>query len=130
MRVYKLDALDNIPSKLRKAIQNQNIDAWVMENVLFVPFCQVMDILVEHEKKRGGRIIDVEQDSGEEIRQHLYELSYAIDTYSAAQDYKSLRKTHYDNIDWIQRHGLTGEYYKVFFEHLMGERSYENQTEN
>ena len=51
--------------------------------------------------------------SEEELKQHLYELSYALDTYSAEKDYVALRKAHYDNIEWLHKHGLTDEYYEL-----------------
>ena len=51
----------------------------------------------------------------EELKKHLYELSLALDKYSAGKDYVALRRTHYDNLEWIQNHGLTDEYYKVLF---------------
>lgn len=51
----------------------------------------------------------------EELKDHIYELSYALDTYSAGKDYVALRRTHYANIEWLQEHGLTNEYYNVLF---------------
>ncbi len=60
--------------------------------------------------------------SDEELKQHIYELSYALDNYSAGKDYVALRRTHYDNIEWLQKHGLTEEYYKVLFAHIKAER--------
>lgn len=57
----------------------------------------------------------------EELKQHLYELSYALDSQSAGKDYIALRRTHYDNIKWLQEHGLTEEYYKVLFAHIKEE---------
>ena len=58
----------------------------------------------------------------EVLKQHLYELSYALDNYSAGKDYMALRRTHYDNIEWLQKHGLTDEYYNVLFAHIKAER--------
>lgn len=58
----------------------------------------------------------------EELLQHLYELSYALDNYSAGKDYVALRKTHYDNIKWLSKHGLTEDYYKVFFAHIQSDK--------
>lgn len=63
--------------------------------------------------------------SEEELKQHLYELSYALDNYSAGKDYVALRRTHYDNIEWLQKHGLTEEYYEVLFAHIKKERGRE-----
>lgn len=56
--------------------------------------------------------------TNEELLQHLYELSYALDNYSAGKDYVALRKTHYDNIKWLNDNGLTKDYYKVLFAHI------------
>ena len=58
----------------------------------------------------------------EELLQHLYELSYALDTYSAGKDYVSLRRTHCDNIKWLNDHGLTEDYYKVLFAHIQADK--------
>lgn len=57
--------------------------------------------------------------SEEELKQHIYELSYALDNYSAGKDYVALRRTHYDNIKWLHKHGLTEEYYEVLFAHIL-----------
>lgn len=56
--------------------------------------------------------------TGEELKQHIYELSYALDTHSAGKDYIALRRTHYNNIEWLQKNGLTEEYYGVLFAHI------------
>ena len=53
--------------------------------------------------------------SEEELKQHLYQLSSDLDRFSAGKDYVALRKTHYDNIEWLHKNGLTNEYYKVLF---------------
>ena len=58
----------------------------------------------------------------EELKQHLYELSYALDSYSVGKDYIALRRTHYDNINWLQEHGLADEYYNVLFAHIKAEK--------
>jgi hypothetical protein len=58
----------------------------------------------------------------EELKEHLYELSYALDNHSARKDYVALRRTHYDNIEWLHKHGLTDEYYNVFFAHIKAEK--------
>ena len=58
----------------------------------------------------------------EELLQHLFELSYALDNYSAGKDYAALRKTHYDNIKWLNDHGLTEDYYKVLFAHTQADK--------
>ncbi len=56
-----------------------------------------------------------------ELKQHLLELSCALDEHSAGKDYVALRRAHYDNIEWLHEHGLTGEYYEVLFAHFKGE---------
>ena len=66
--------------------------------------------------------------SEEEIKQHLYELSYALDNYSAAKDYVALRRAHYDNIEWLQQHGFTEEYYEVLFAHIKGRERMTNNA--
>ena len=58
----------------------------------------------------------------EELKEHLYELSYALDNHSAGKDYVALRRTHYDNIEWLQKHGLADEYYNVLFAHIKADR--------
>lgn len=55
-----------------------------------------------------------------ELKQHIYELSFALDNFSAGKDYTALRRTHYDNIAWIHRNGLTEEYYNVLFDKIKG----------
>lgn len=57
----------------------------------------------------------------EELKQHIYELSYALDHYSTMKDYVALRKAHYDNIEWLQKYGLIEEYYDVYFAHIKAE---------
>lgn len=54
----------------------------------------------------------------EELKMHIYELSLALDMYSAGKDYINLRKTHYNNLEWLQQKGLTEEYYNVLFTHI------------
>lgn len=58
----------------------------------------------------------------EELKDHIYELSEALDRYSARKDYVALRRTHYENIEWLKEHGLTNEYYNVLFAHINEER--------
>jgi hypothetical protein len=53
-----------------------------------------------------------------ELKQHLYELSHALDRDSAFKDYTALRKAHYDNMEWLKKHGLEKEYYEVLFAHI------------
>jgi len=57
-----------------------------------------------------------------ELKDHIYELSEALDRYSAGKDYVALRRTHYENIEWLQKNGLTNEYYNVLFAHIKKER--------
>lgn len=51
----------------------------------------------------------------EELKQHLFELSYALDSQSSEKDYSALRRTHYENQIWIHVHGLKEEYYNYFY---------------
>lgn len=51
----------------------------------------------------------------EELKQHIFELSYALDSQSSGKDYVALRNTHYDNQIWIHDNGLQEEYYKYFY---------------
>ena len=50
-----------------------------------------------------------------ELKQHLFELSYALDSKSSGKDYVALRRTLYDNQIWIHDNGLQEEYYKYFY---------------
>ena len=61
----------------------------------------------------------------EELKQHIFLLSEALDRYSAGKDYVALRATHYANIEWIHKHGLTEEYYEVLFKHISGKEQTE-----
>ncbi len=54
----------------------------------------------------------------EEIIQHLFELSFALDSQSAGKDYVSLRSTHYQNQKWIHDKGLQEEYYQYFVKQI------------
>lgn len=56
--------------------------------------------------------------SKEELLNHIFELSSALDWYSAGKDYIALRRIHYNNIEWIHRHGLTDKYYQVMFQRI------------
>lgn len=58
----------------------------------------------------------------EELKDHIYELSIALDTYSAGKDYVALRRTHYANIEWLHENGLMDEYYNVLFAHIKKEK--------
>lgn len=60
----------------------------------------------------------MEKMTEKELKKHIYELTYALDTYSASKNYDALRRMHYNNIAWLQQHGLGDEYYKVWFEHF------------
>lgn len=57
--------------------------------------------------------------------QHLLELSYTLDKYSAGKDYIELRKAHYKNIEWLHNHGLTDMYYDVLFGQIKAEKEAE-----
>lgn len=50
----------------------------------------------------------------DELIQHIFELSFALDSQSAGKDYVSLRNTHYQNQKWIHDKGLQEEYYEFF----------------
>lgn len=65
----------------------------------------------------------------EELKAHLYELSYALDIYSAGKDYVALRRTHYNNIEWIKKHGLTDEYFDVLLAHIKADWSKKDGNE-
>lgn len=56
--------------------------------------------------------------TNEELRQHIFELSFALDTQSAGKDFLSLRTTHYNNVRWLQDNGLQEEYYQFFMKQL------------
>lgn len=60
------------------------------------------------------------QPTREELINHLIELSFALDSQSAEKDYLSLRRTHYNNIQWFYDNGLDNEYYKYVFSELQG----------
>lgn len=50
----------------------------------------------------------------EELKQHIFELSFALDDQSAGKDFVRLRRTHYENQKWIHDNGLSEEYYQYF----------------
>lgn len=54
----------------------------------------------------------------EELIQHIFELSFALDSQSAGKDYVSLRSTHYQNQKWIHDKGLQEEYYQYFVKQI------------
>ena len=54
----------------------------------------------------------------EELIQHIFELSFALDSQSAGKDYVSLRSTHYQNQKWIHDKGLQEEYYQYFIKQI------------
>lgn len=75
----------------------------------------------ESEYKRGYK--DGKTDAAAEIKEllnHIFELSFALDSQSAGKDFLSLRRTHYNNLNWIHENGLTDEYYKYFLEKING----------
>jgi hypothetical protein len=59
--------------------------------------------------------------TNEELKQHLFELSYALDSLSAGKDYVRLRRTHYENQIWLHDNGLSEEYYQHFVNELRSE---------
>lgn len=56
--------------------------------------------------------------SNEELKNHIFELSFALDTQSAGKDFLSLRRTHYDNQRWIHDNDMQEEYYQFFIQKL------------
>ena len=65
--------------------------------------------------EENGEVMD-------ELKQQLFELSFALDSQSAGKDYIALRRTHYDNIQWLHDHGLQEEYYQFWVEKLKEEK--------
>ena len=59
----------------------------------------------------------------EELKKHLFELSYALDSQTCEKDYVALRRTHFDNQIWIHDNGLQEEYYKYFYSKFNEERA-------
>lgn len=57
-----------------------------------------------------------------EMINHIFELSFALDTQSAGKDFLSLRRTHYNNQKWIHDHGLQEEYYQFFIKMLQEDK--------
>lgn len=57
-----------------------------------------------------------------DLAQHLFELSFALDSLSAEKNYVALRRTHYDNQKWIHDAGLMEEYYQFFTKRLQEEQ--------
>ena len=56
--------------------------------------------------------------NNDELLDHIFELSFALDTQSAGKDFLSLRRTHYDNQRWIHDNGYQEEYYQFFIKRL------------
>ena len=56
--------------------------------------------------------------SRDELIKHIFELSFALDSQSAAKDYMSLRNTHYQNQKWIHDKGLQEKYYQFFIKRI------------
>ena len=65
--------------------------------------------------------------SEEELyKQHIFELSFALDSQSAGKDYVALRNTHYNNVKWLHDNGLQEDYYSYFAKRLgMEEQEHE-----
>ena len=55
------------------------------------------------------------------LLQHLFELSFALDSQSAGKDYVALRRTHYENQRWLHDKGLQEDYYQYFLKAELGE---------
>ena len=54
----------------------------------------------------------------EDLKRHIFELSFALDSQSAGKDFAALRNTHYQNQKWIHDNGLQEEYYKFFVKRI------------
>lgn len=54
----------------------------------------------------------------DDLKRHIFELSFALDSQSAGKDYVSLRSTHYQNQKWIHDNGLQEEYYQFFVKRI------------
>ena len=54
-------------------------------------------------------------------KEHIFELSFALDSQSAGKDYPALRNSHYKNQKWIHDNGLMEEYYHYFIKKQFGE---------
>ena len=57
----------------------------------------------------------------DELKQHIFELSYALDSQSAGKDFPALRRTHYNKQIWLHDSGLQDEYYQYFVSQLQKE---------
>lgn len=77
---------------------------------------------VEEAKHGDGRVGMMTEN---ELKQHIFELSVALDSQSAGKDYPALRRTHYNNIKWIQEHGLDKEYYDFWYNAHFGKENEE-----
>lgn len=75
-----------------------------------------------------GRLPDGATTHNDDVLQHLLELSYTLDKYSAGKDYIELRKAHYKNIEWLHNHGLTDMYYDVLFGQIKDEKEKSNKS--
>jgi hypothetical protein len=54
----------------------------------------------------------------EDLKRHIFELSFALDSQGAGKDYVALRNTHYQNQKWIHDNGLQEEYYQFFVKRI------------
>lgn len=64
----------------------------------------------------------------DELKAHIFKLSFALDIQSAGKDYDGLRITHYNNQRWIHDNGLQEEYYKYFCKKAFGEEQEDDNT--
>lgn len=76
------------------------------------------EAIMQHIQTISPTIDAIPREEVEELKNHLYELSYALDSFSARKEYEELRRTHHENIYWMENKGLEEEYYKVLFEHI------------
>lgn len=69
-----------------------------------------------------GKFKDIRK-AVEDLKRHIFELSYALDSQSAGKDFVALRSTHYDNQRWLHDNGFTEEYYNFWFNEHFGEEN-------
>lgn len=69
-----------------------------------------------------GKFKDI-RNAVKDLKQHIFELSVALDSQSAGKDYAALRRTHYNNQAWIRDNGLAEEYYDFWFNEHFGKEN-------
>ena len=53
------------------------------------------------------------------LEQKLFELMLAIDVLSVKKDYAGLRNKHFEDMNWINEHGMDEDYYNYLFTHYI-----------